>query len=200
MVEKYKRDVRITTIYEGTSEIMEMTIFRDRWQEHLKTRGEYYHSKAAEMETLAAANPDTGADLSALALHALAEVLENARVKRLTRNQHIMFRMGELIAIAEGASAMAKRAIRAKRKELDEKTDRRFNTNALTLISRIAAREAAMKVAEEGMRWTCAADGLSEAEMIAFENKLQLSKIHRIQGGMLTDMDSLVDVIYQNIK
>ena len=26
MVEKIKRDVRITTIYEGTSEIMEMTI------------------------------------------------------------------------------------------------------------------------------------------------------------------------------
>ena len=40
MVEKIKRDVRITTIYEGTSEIMEMTIARDRWQQHLKTRGE----------------------------------------------------------------------------------------------------------------------------------------------------------------
>ena len=40
MVEKIKRDVRITTIYEGTSEIMEMTIARDRWQQHLKTRGD----------------------------------------------------------------------------------------------------------------------------------------------------------------
>ena len=40
MVEKIKRDVRITTIYEGTSEIMEMTISRDRWQLHLKTRGQ----------------------------------------------------------------------------------------------------------------------------------------------------------------
>ena len=40
MVEKIKRDVRITTIYEGTSEIMEMTIARDRWQQHLKTQGE----------------------------------------------------------------------------------------------------------------------------------------------------------------
>src|ERR1039458_6038818 len=35
MVEKIRRDVRITTIYEGTSEIMEMTISRDRWQSHL---------------------------------------------------------------------------------------------------------------------------------------------------------------------
>ena len=46
MVEKYKRDVRITTIYEGTSEIMEMTISRDRWQLHLKTRGQHYHEQA----------------------------------------------------------------------------------------------------------------------------------------------------------
>ncbi len=37
VVEKVKRDVRITTIYEGTSEIMEMTIARDRWQQHLST-------------------------------------------------------------------------------------------------------------------------------------------------------------------
>ncbi|MGL4649779.1 MAG: acyl-CoA dehydrogenase family protein, partial [Caldilineaceae bacterium] len=42
MVEKIKRDVRITTIYEGTSEIMEWTIARDRWQLHLKSRGAFY--------------------------------------------------------------------------------------------------------------------------------------------------------------
>ena len=52
MVEKIKRDVRITTIYEGTSEIMEMTISRDRWQLHLKTRGQHYHEQARKMEAL----------------------------------------------------------------------------------------------------------------------------------------------------
>ena len=50
MVEKISRDVRITTIYEGTSEIMEMTISRDRWQLHLKTRGQHYHDLARESE------------------------------------------------------------------------------------------------------------------------------------------------------
>ena len=49
MVEKISRDVRITTIYEGTSEIMEMTISRDRWQLHLKTRGQHYHDLAREV-------------------------------------------------------------------------------------------------------------------------------------------------------
>ena len=46
MVEKIKRDVRITTIYEGTSEILEMTIARDRWQQHLKIAGAYYRDAA----------------------------------------------------------------------------------------------------------------------------------------------------------
>ena len=55
MVEKIKRDVRITTIYEGTSEIMEMTIGRDRWQQHLKTRGRHYHDRADELDQLALA-------------------------------------------------------------------------------------------------------------------------------------------------
>ena len=53
MVEKISRDVRITTIYEGTSEIMEMTISRDRWQSHLKTRGQHYHEQAREARSAA---------------------------------------------------------------------------------------------------------------------------------------------------
>src|SRR5215831_17212956 len=80
MVEKIKRDVRITIIYEGTSEIMEMTISRDRWQSHLKKRGQHYHEQAPKFETLHAQHPGVGADIAALALHALAEVMEKARV------------------------------------------------------------------------------------------------------------------------
>src|SRR5581483_1193386 len=79
MVEKIKRDVRITTIYEGTSEIMEMTISRDRWQLHLKTRGQYYHEQAQKLEQVHSGCPEVGAEIAALASHALAEVMERAR-------------------------------------------------------------------------------------------------------------------------
>ena len=70
MVEKIKRDVRITRIYEGTSEIMEMTIARGRWQQHLKTRGDYYHD-ARRVERSMAAPEDSARDIAALA-HARA--------------------------------------------------------------------------------------------------------------------------------
>src|SRR5271169_426218 len=110
MVEKISRDVRITTIYEGTSEIMEMTISRDRWQSHLKTRGQHYHERAKEFEALHARHPSVGAGCTALAMHALAEVMEKGRLARLTRHQHILLRLGELIAYAECSGSLSRRA------------------------------------------------------------------------------------------
>jgi len=196
MVEKIKRDVRITTIYEGTSEIMEMTISRDRWQIHLKSRGQHYHDQAKKFEELHARQSNVGADSAALALHALAEVMEKARVARLTRYQHILLRLGELIAYAESAGSLARRASLAAENRLNEKANRRFDATALAAISRVFAREAALKVAEDGLRWVVGAGGLNDAEMPAFEASLGLPAIHRAQAGLLADLDYIADVLY----
>ena len=196
MVEKIKRDVRITTIYEGTSEIMEMTISRDRWQLHLKTRGQYYHEQGRALEAMHATYPNVGANIAALAMHALAEVLEKARVARLTRHQHVLLRLGELIAYAECAGSLCRRAVRSVENKLNEKANTRFDATALAALGRIFAREAAMKVAEEGLRWCAGADGIGEAEMGAFEAAILLPAIHRAQAGLLSDMDHLADVLY----
>ncbi len=114
MVEKINRDVRITTIYEGTSEIMEMTIGRDRWQQHLKTSGPLL-PRAGRGARSAAPHRSrrVGADVAAQAHHALAEVMEACRVVRLTRNQHVLLRLGELVAWTECSAALARRAARA---------------------------------------------------------------------------------------
>ena len=196
MVEKISRDVRITTIYEGTSEIMEMTISRDRWQSHLKTRGQHYHEQAKEFEELHARHPNGGADIAALALHALAEVMEKARVARLTRYQHILLRLGELIAYAECAGSLCRRAALAAEGKLNEKANRRFDAPGLAALSRIFAREAAFKVAEEGMRWVIGAGGVGDAGIAGFETSLGLPAIHRAQSGLISDMDYIADVLY----
>ncbi len=196
MVEKIKRDVRITTIYEGTSEIMEMTISRDRWQLHLKTRGQHYHERARQVEALHAAHPNVGADVAALALHALAEVMEKARAGRLTRYQHILLRMGEWIAYAEAAATLARRAALLAEGRLNEKANDRFDATALAAISRIFAREAAMKVANDGLRCIAGAGGVTDAEIPAFETSLGQTAIHRAQSGLIADMDYVADVLY----
>jgi len=199
MVEKIKRDVRITTIYEGTSEIMEMTISRDRWQSHLKTRGQYYHDRARLMEALHFEHPRVGAAIAATALHALAEVMESARVQRLTRNQHVLFRLGELVAFAEGAESFARRAANAAQGRLVPKADARFSPDALATMSRVFAREAALKIGMDGLRWLCGSDGGEEAESSErseCEKRLGLPAIHRTQAGLLADLDHVADVLY----
>jgi len=200
MVEKISRDVRITRIYEGTSEIMEMTISRDRWQMHLKTKGQYYHDKAREAEALHAAHPNVGADVAALALHALAELMEKARVHRLTRFQHILFRIGEWIVYAECAFTLAKRAALAADGKLHEKANDRFDATALAAIARIFAREAAMKVAQNGVKCIVGAGGVSDEEMPLFEAALSTTAIHRAQKGLVEDMDYVADVVYNRVK
>ena len=173
MVEKISRDVRITRIYEGTSEIMEMTISRDRWQPHLKTRGQHYHEQAREFEALHARHPNVGADIAALALHALAEVMEKARVARLTRYQHILLRLGELIAYAECAGSLARRAALLAEGKLHEKA----TTASMRRRWRRSAGSLPAKPRSKWRRKVCggslALEGpVSDSEMAAFEAAL----------------------------
>ena len=131
MVEKIKRDVRITTIYEGTSEIMEMTIARDRWQQHLKTRGEHYHDGRARARGAARRPPErrrrhrrAGAPRAGRAARGAAASA------RLTRNQHVLLRLGELIALGRGrGGARPPRRARRGRRARPRRRDRRFDAD-----------------------------------------------------------------------
>ncbi len=194
LVEKIKRDVRITTIYEGTSEIMEMTIARDRWQEHLKTRGRYYHDRADALEALDASHPGIGARTAALALHALAEVLERCRTGRLTRHQHVLLRLGELIAYAECAEALVRRAAAAGDGTLGPKADARFDAAGLAALARVFAREAADRVAWGGLRLVRGAGG--DDPVPDAGDRAAHPRRHRRRGGAIEDMDAVADAVY----
>ncbi len=208
LVEKIRRDVRITTIYEGTSEIMEMTIARGRWQQHLKSAGSYYREIASELRALHTVHPDVGAGTAALASDALAAILEACRVGRLTRNQHVLLRLGELIACAEGAACFAGRAATALDGKLPAKADHRFGPWALAAMARVSARDAAQRVACEGLRWVAGAagtaapavrtpgTGASEHVAIPLETSLQFDAVRTAQAGLIADMDLVADALY----
>ena len=197
IVEKIRRDVRITTIYEGTSEILEMTIARDRWQEHLKSRGTYFTEAARAVRALHATHPSVGADVAALGLDCMATVFETCRTSRLTRNQHILLRLGALVADAEGAAALVRRAVAAAEGRLVEKADRSYDADALAAMSRVFAREAALTVAEQGSRWVCgAADAAASAALVG---ALPWAAVHAAQSGLVSDMDTVADLIYHRV-
>ena len=68
---------------------------------------------------------------------------------------------------------------------------------ALAAISRVYAREAALKVAEEGVRWVSgAADPAPSAALVA---ALPLDAVRAAQAGLLADMDAVADVIYDRV-
>ena len=178
MVEKIKRDVRITCIYEGTSEIMEWTIARDRWQLHLKSQGAYYRDWAARLVAGTPGN-ESGAATAALALRALAALLDRCRLDRLTRNQHILFRLGELIAYAETAAIFAERAAN------NPTVATPLAPETLRVMARIHARDAALKVANDGLRWAIGA-GQTDPNL---PGSLDLPAIFAAQAGLIDDMN-----------
>ncbi|HXK10625.1 MAG TPA: acyl-CoA dehydrogenase family protein [Vicinamibacteria bacterium] len=181
MVEKIKRDVRITTIYEGTSEIMEWTIARDRWQQHLKSRGRYYLDWAARADERHAQSPNVGAGLAATALRSLAALLERARLDRLTRNQHVLFRLGEIVAYAETAALFAERAAAAPTKASG------LEPRTLEAMARVHAREAVFRVAGDGLRW---ATGAGQTDP-GLKQQLSLDAAVAAQAGLVEDMDRI---------
>jgi alkylation response protein AidB-like acyl-CoA dehydrogenase len=188
--------VRITTIYEGTSEIMEMTIARDRWQQHLKTGGAYYRDRAAAMTRLNGGQDTVGAAIAALSLQALAAVLEACRIARLTRNQHVLLRLGELICQAECAEAFAQRAADALAGRRHAKSPERFSGAALAAMSRVFAREAAQKIALDGVRWVAGSVDVGSPDVAALLGAIPHDTIRTAQAGLLADMDRVADILY----
>ncbi len=195
VVEKIKRDVRITTIYEGTSEVLEMTIARDRWQQHLKTQGRYYADLADRLAATHQRHADVGADVAALAARALGTVLEAARLGRLTRNQHVLFRLGELVAVTETAAVFAEKAAAAADGAGHEKAPNRFDPPTLAAMSRVFARQAAHQVALDGARWVAGA-GEPGSPSVASLDGVPTAAILIAQAGLVADMDAVADALY----
>jgi len=190
-IEKIKRDVKITCIYEGTSEVMEMTIYRGRWQEHLKTRGEYYKTMASQMDDLHSKNPNLGADACALSLRALAAVLEESRINKLTRHQHFTFKLGSLIAMNEIAFNFCKAASAENYSETV-----RFDRKTLETMAEIMAKNTAIKTAMEGASLVLSAID----EPAGFSDKINLRQIEAKQKGLLASMDFVAAALKQTFK
>ena len=191
-VEKLKRDIKITTIYEGTSEVLQMTIYRGRWQEHLKSRGDHYLGFAREMESLASTAPQVGAAAAAVALKALARVMEECRVGKLTRNQHVTFRLGDFIAYAETAMQFCRSAAAATYSEAVA-----FDRETWQAMARIHARQAALKIAVEGASLVA---GCAEVDAGVLADSVGVREAIALQSGMVADMDLVARKLNETFK
>ncbi|MBI2893143.1 MAG: acyl-CoA dehydrogenase family protein [Deltaproteobacteria bacterium] len=192
-VEKIRRDVRITTIYEGTSEIMQWTIARDRWRAHLQGKGEEYRKLAASLDGLHREAPDVGADTAAIAVRAVLETVERARVGRLTRHQHVLFRLGEIMARAEVAANFCRHAAGRGREDYAPF----FAPTAAKPMARICAREAALDIVGEAVRWLRGTDSVGDADLADLARSLGVERAQAAAKGLVADMDAVARALVE---
>jgi len=191
-VEKIKRDVKITCIYEGTSEVLELTVFRERWQHNLNAEGRYYDKTAEEMDALHAKDPGAGAAAAAVALRALSRTLKACHEQKLTHNQIVMMKLGELICYAESAAAFCRAA--AQEKHSDAVV---FDRDTWRAMSRIHARHAASRITGEGSALVA---GAGEAGATNPAEGLAAEACAKVQAGDIADMDLVAKNLPATIK
>ncbi len=202
LVEKIKRDLRVTTIYEGTSEVMQMTIVGSRWQQHLRTKGEYYRQVARDLDALHIRYPEVGAGAAALGAQCLAVMMDAFRVAKLTRNQHLMFQLGDLIANLETAASFSRKAAAAADGRLSPKVETRFDAKGLAAMSRVFARSAALMCAQGAQRWLVGGVPVSDdatgsgSPIDGLLEQLPVTAVRAAQAGLLGDLDTIADIIY----
>ncbi len=189
-VEKIKRDVKITCIYEGTSEIQQNIISTFRWKKTRKTKGEFYMAMGQEMQALDAAGAEVGGGLLGTAALALNQLVNVAHENRLTRNQHIMFQLADLMAHVEIGISFARKADALKKAEDRE-------AGKIMAMSRVFAAEVA-QLAASTIPVVLQGTGLFDDRQVDDMLKsMAYDELTRGQKGVINDMDTVADILFE---
>jgi alkylation response protein AidB-like acyl-CoA dehydrogenase len=175
-VEKIKRDVKITCIYEGTSEIQQRLISMFRLQKTVRSKGEYYRSMAGQLEKLAG---DTGAKDLAAAIRVMNDIILGSRNSKLTKSQYVTFLMADMMTWAEVADALCTKAAQYEGKDR--------SPEFMCAAARLFVKEAVEKIYTNGLRICMGCD----TELNELAGNLNGLNLGNIMKNNLKDMDSV---------
>ncbi len=188
LVEKMYRDVRITTIYEGTSEIQQSIIGMYRWRQTVRSKGQFYEDLAQSLDQLHGEQELVGARLTAAAVRSLNSIVQHLHRARLTRNQIIMFTMADMMTICEVAAAFAAKAGRLSAAGDPQATH-------FAQMSRVFARKAVQQVLNDGLRcasgFVAADDESGLAEGTALLESIRRDLPLEFSAGLWIDMEAV---------
>jgi len=183
-VEKIKRDVKITCIYEGTSEIQQNIVSTFRWKKTRKTKGGYYAKMAADLQALDGdCNQAGGNDIAACA-NILNQTIDFAHVNRLTRHQQVMFALADMMAHVEVGDAMSRRAV----KEADD---------IALAAARVFANTCSRLITDNVRTIALGIGAVGAKKADEFLNSLDLSALANGYRGLIDDMDRIADRIFE---
>ena len=174
-VEKIKRDVKILTIYEGTSEIQRSIISMFRLRTTVRSKGGFYREMADRLSRLP---EETGGPTLAKAILIMNDVILSARKYKLTKSQHVMFLLADMMTWTETGSAIChKGAVYA--------GGQTRTSSFIKAAARLFAREAVEKVYVNGIKIIQGCEKRDD-EMAEAMKSLDMGEIMR---GNLKDMD-----------
>jgi alkylation response protein AidB-like acyl-CoA dehydrogenase len=191
-VEKIKRDVKITCIYEGTSEIQQNIISTFRWKKTRKTKGQFYTDIAAEMKDLDAALPDAGCFYLCLAAAGLNQTVNLVHDHRLTRQQHIMFALADMMTHVEIGASLARKA-----KRLADSADP--GAEKIRLMSKVFADETARLVAQNILKILMGSGAFDQSETAKFIETVSYHELIQSCQGVIGDMDRIADILFKRV-
>lgn len=190
-VEKIKRDVKITCIYEGTSEIQQNIISTFRWKTTRKTKGRFYADLADEMTALDGTLPDIGCAYLARAAKALNHVIDLAHNNRWTRQQAVMFALADIMTWVEVGIAMARKT--AKLNAANDPEAVKYKA-----MARVFAGEVAQKAAQNGLNiFMGGKDDFDPDAMIRFMTDIGYQDLLAARRNWIVDMDKVADIVFE---
>lgn len=141
-VEKIKRDVKILTIYEGTSEIQRNIISMFRLRSTVRSKGSFYGEMADGLDRLP---EESGGPILARAMRTLNNVILSARRSKLTKSQYVMFLMADMMTWAEVGCALCHKAV-------VYQEEQNYSPSFLKAAARVFVREVVEKVYLNGLK------------------------------------------------
>jgi len=189
-VEKIKRDVKITCIYEGTSEIQQNIISTFRWKKTRKTKGEFYGALVSEMETLDAAINDAGCRFYALCAKALNEVITLVHDSKLTRQQFVMFALADIMTHVEVGVSFARKAV--KLSETGAPGAEKIKT-----MSRVFVSEVAQLVSQNILKILMGTGKFDRKIISDFVESVSLHELIQGYENVINDMDRVADILFK---
>ena len=181
-VEKIKRDIKITTIFEGTSEIQRSIIATFRLRETVRSKGRFYLDKAESLDKL----PEgCGGKLLAQCIRILNEAVLNTRKHKLTRSQYVMFLLADMMTWCEVGEALCHKAADHGRSSRSK--------SFMQAAARLFAGEAASRVYLNGLK---IAHG-SEEKVYEILPMLEALDMKEVMDGTVQDMDMVAAELIQ---
>ena len=183
-VEKIKRDVKITCIYEGTSEIQQNIVSTFRWKKARKTKGAFYEAMAQDLDALHKDCDRAGCRTVAACVRVLNRSIDFAHENRLTRHQQVMFALADMMTQVEVGAGMVRLA-----------ADRR--QEGWLAAARVFAGFCARLVVEKARLIALGSNSVDAQTAERYLGALDLARLDGSCRGMIDDMDRVADWIFE---